>query len=231
MGAATVAGAGEKGLYTFVKHFAFNDTEGYIDETNGIKGSKDGIATFLNEQAAREIYLKPFEMAVKSGGSFCMMNAFNRIGTKWCGASKELLTDLLRNEWGVRGMIETDTAGLESYMDIRAGLQAGTDMWMNTSETKFVLDDYLDDPQIVTYLRRAAHNVLYTVCNSAAMDGIASDSEIVEILPPWIQWMIALDVVVGIGLLAWIGWVVYDQVFKGKQKKDSQDDLNAQPQE
>ena len=43
--------------------------------------------------------------------------------------------------------------------------------------------------------------------------------------------MIALDVVVGIGLLAWIGWVVYDQVFKGKQKKDSQDDLNAQPQE
>ncbi len=222
MGAQTVAGAAEKGLYTFVKHFAFNDTEGYIDEDNGIKGSKDGIATFLNEQAAREIYLKPFELAVKSGGSFCMMNAFNRIGTKWCGASSELLTDLLRDEWGFRGMIETDMAGLESYMDIRAGLQAGTDMWMNTAANKFLLTDYLDDPQIVTYLRRAAHNVLYTVCNSAAMNDIASDSRIIPILPGWIQWMIALDVVVGLGLVAWIGWLVYDQAFRGKKKKEEE---------
>ena len=116
--------------------------------------------------------------------------------------------------------IETDMAGLESYMDIRAGLQAGTDMWMNTSATAFLLDDYLDDPQIVTYMRRAAHNVLYTVCNSAAMNGIASDSTIIPVLPGWIQWMIALDVVVGVGLLAWIGWLVYDQAFRSRRKKD-----------
>lgn len=68
-----------------------------------IKGSKDGISAFLNEQALRELYLAPFEESVKSGETLGVMNAFNRIGTKWCGANYELLTDVLRNEWGFHG--------------------------------------------------------------------------------------------------------------------------------
>ena len=51
----------------------------------------------------REIYLRPFEMAVKEGGSSAMMSSFNRIGTVWAGGSYELLTDILRGEWGFRG--------------------------------------------------------------------------------------------------------------------------------
>ena len=214
MGAATVKGAASKGLFAYVKHFALNDTEGVIDELRGIKGSKDGIATFFNEQAAREIYLKPFEKTVKEGKNTAMMNAFNRVGTTWCGASKNLLTGLLREEWGFEGTIITDMAGLESYMDIKAGLQAGTNMWMNTKETMFSLDAYKNDPQIVTYMRNSAHNVLYTVANSAAMNGLGPNSTVVAVLPEWICWMIALDVVVGVGIIAWAGLIIYFQLRK-----------------
>lgn len=217
MGAATVQGAYEKGLVTYIKHFAFNDTEGVIDEANGIKGSKDGIATFLNEQAAREIYLKPFEMSVKEGKATALMNAFNRIGTVWCGGSVALETNILTEEWGFKGNIITDMAGLESYMDIRSGLMAGTDLWMNTAADKFKLDDYKNNPQIVTYARDASHNVLYSFANSVAMNGIGADSKIVSVLPGWIQWMIALDVVIGVGILVWIGLILYFQLFRKKK--------------
>ena len=142
------------------------------------------------------------------------MNAFNRVGTTWCGASKNLLTGLLREEWGFEGTIITDMAGLESYMDIKAGLQAGTNMWMNTKETMFSLDAYKNDPQIVTYMRNSAHNVLYTVANSAAMNGLGPNSTVVAVLPEWICWMIALDVVVGVGIIAWAGLIIYFQLRK-----------------
>ncbi len=208
MGANTVLGAQSKGLFCYVKHFAFNDTEGVIDESNGIKGSKDGIATFFNEQAARELYLVPFEAAVKEGHTYAMMNAFNRVGTKWCGASHELLTDLLREEWGFNGLVITDMAGLPEYMDIKAGLQAGTDMWMNTSEELYNIDGYQNDPQIMTYLRSAAHDICYTVSHSAAMNGLSANSTIVDVMPLWMTWMVALDVVVGVLIVAGVVWIV-----------------------
>lgn len=221
MGSATVEGAREKGLVTYIKHFAFNDTEGVIDENKGIKGSKDGISTFFNEQAAREIYLKSFEISVKEGGSTALMNAFNRAGTQWCGGSVELEHDILVNEWGFTGNIITDMAGLESYMDIRSGLMAGTDLWMNTAENKFVLSDYINNPQIVTYARNATHDVLFSFVNSVAMNGIGANSKIVSVIPGWIQWMIALDVVLGVGELAWLGFLIWYGLKKDKEVKES----------
>ena len=226
MGSATVEGASEKGLFTYIKHFAFNNTEGVIDETNGIKGSKDGVSTFFNEQAAREIYLVPFEMSVKEGKATALMNAFNRVGTTWCGASKNLLTNVLREEWGFSGHIITDNAGLPDYMSIRAGLEAGTDIWMNTNETRYSLNDYKNNPQIVTYLRRACHNVLYTTANSAAMNGISADSEIVPFLPTWEKWLIVLNVAVGLGLAGWIVGVVLSYR-KGKKAPKKEEETKA----
>ena len=67
-----------------------------------------GIHVWSNEQAIREIYCKPFEIAVKEGGAKGIMSAFNRLGKTWCGGTPELLVDLLRNEWGFDGMVITD---------------------------------------------------------------------------------------------------------------------------
>lgn len=208
MGASTVEGAQSKGLFCYIKHFAVNDTEGVIDENMNIKGSKDGISAFLNEQALRELYLAPFEESVKSGETLGVMNAFNRIGTKWCGANYELLTDVLRNEWGFHGIVITDFAGLPDYMDIKAGLQAGTDMWMNTNETSFDLGDYKNDPQIMTYLRNAAHDICYTVSHSVAMNGLSETSKLVNITPLWMKWMYTLDAVVAVLAVGCIYWMV-----------------------
>lgn len=208
MGASTVEGAQSKGLFCYIKHFAVNDTEGVIDENMNIKGSKDGIAAFLNEQALRELYLAPFEESVKNGETLGVMNAFNRIGTKWCGANHELLTDVLRDEWGFHGIVITDFAGLPDYMNIKAGLQAGTDMWMNTNETSFDLGDYKNDPQIMTYLRNAAHDICYTVSHSVAMNGLSETSKLVNITPLWMKWMYTLDAVVAVLAIGCIYWMV-----------------------
>lgn len=208
MGAATVDGAQSKGLTCYIKHFAVNDTEGVIDENMNIKGSKDGIAVFLNEQAMRELYLVPFEQTVKDGGASGVMNAFNRVGTKWCGANYELLTEVLRDEWGFVGIVITDYAGLSDYMDIKAGLQAGTDMWMNTSEEQYMIDNYQNDAQIMTYLRNAAHNICYTVSHSVAMNGLSETSKLIEIIPLWMCWLIALDVFVGVLMAMGVVWMI-----------------------
>ena len=196
MGAAVVAGAQSKGLVCYVKHFALNDTEAVTDQPNGISGSKDGIATFACEQAIREIYLKPFEYAVKEGGAKGVMNAFNRIGTVWCGHHSGLQRGVLRGEWGFEGCIITDNAGLRDYMEIKAGLQAGTDLWMNANPNAFMLDDDEFDDQLVSYIREAAHHSLYVIANSAAMNGLSSDTRIVSVIPPWQWWLIGADIAV-----------------------------------
>ena len=120
MAASVVTGAREKGVNTMVKHFAVNDQETDRD-TNG-------LITWLSEQALREIYLKPFELVVKEGKSLGIMSSFNRIGTVWAGGSYELLTEILRNEWGFRGMVITDYAN--AYMNPDQMIRAGGDMWL-----------------------------------------------------------------------------------------------------
>lgn len=217
LGAAVVQGAETKGLITYVKHFAVNDTEGYIDATNGVKGSKDGISTFLNEQSMREIYLKPFEYAVKEGKTLAMMNAFNRIGTTWCGNSYNLQQGLLRDEWGFNGCTITDMAGLPNYMDVKCGLYAGTDLWLNTNKERYKLDSYTSDPQVMSYVRRASKNVLYAFCNSACMNGIGPDTLIIPIMPTWEIWLTVVDTIGFAGCLTWAGLLTYFQI-KGKKK-------------
>lgn len=93
-------------------------------------------------------------------------------------------------------------------MDIKAGLQAGTDMWMNTNETSFDLGDYKNDPQIMTYLRNAAHDICYTVSHSVAMNGLSETSKLVNITPLWMKWMYTLDAVVAVLAVGCIYWMV-----------------------
>ncbi len=112
MSAAVTRGAQSKGLIVTVKHFAANE-----QETNR---QSNGLYTWLNEQSLREIYLEPFELSVKEGGAKGIMSAYNRIGAQWCGGSKALLVDLLREEWGFDGYVVTDASidlTGEGYLD------------------------------------------------------------------------------------------------------------------
>ena len=93
-----VAGATDEGLYCYFKHFAVNDQE----------KNREGVSSFLTEQALREIYLKPFQMCIQEGKSMALMSSYNRLGLMETAASYPLLTEVLRDEWGFQGAIISD---------------------------------------------------------------------------------------------------------------------------
>ena len=183
MASAVVKGAQSKGVYTFVKHFVLNE-----QETNR---SGTGLVTWANEQAMREIYFLPFEMCVKDGGTTAMMSSFNRIGLTWTGGSYALLTKLLREEWGFCGTVITDFITTEPYMNEDQMIRAGGDLSLcnygpvadTTSATG------------VTALRQATKNILYTVVNSNAMNGMGANV-VWAYRDPW--WVTTLYAVSGV---------------------------------
>jgi beta-glucosidase len=190
MGAAVVDGAQSKGVLVFMKHFALND-----QETNRI-----GLATFADEQAIRSLYLTPFELTVREGGARGAMASMNRLGARWSGAHAGLMTATLRDEWGFRGVVVTDQASFDvfAYEDLRAGLAAGTDLWLNTDASLWKLPDEQMTPTVLANMRQAAHNIAYAVAQSNAMNGLSSDSRIVPVTPLWQKALIGADIVIGL---------------------------------
>lgn len=174
---AEVKGIQEKGVYVYLKHFALNDSETY----------RMGICNWAPEQAIREIYLQAVETPIVDGGAWCVMNSFSRVGCQWTGESKAMQTNVLRGEWGMRGMSITDFSGFSEYMDTADGLLAGSDIWDSSSEEIHTkkLDTYRNDPVIVNAMRNATHRILYTVVNSNAMNGISPTDRIVKTTPWW----------------------------------------------
>lgn len=188
MASATVQEAAKKGLYTFVKHFALNDQENHRGD-----GGDGGVATWSGEQAIREIYLKPFEMCMKidpvemnylekqEDGSYqnatttvpacnALMTSFNRLGVTWTGGHYNLITNVLRGEWGFNGFIITDANSHLGRMDARQMIEAGGSGSLRyLKDTQFIFDkDSISDYH---YGREAAHSILYTIANSKAMNG------------------------------------------------------------
>lgn len=179
MAASLVKSALDKGVYTFTKHFALND-----QETN-----RSGVATWSNEQAIREIYLKAFEIPVKEGNATAVMSSFNRIGTTWAGGHKGLLTNVLRDEWGFKGMVITDFAGA-AHMNPDQAIRNGNDL-MLTPLGSLVTEKSTETNTGKQAMRKATKNILYTVVNSKALD----------IYKPKFKWWLLLLVVANVVLL------------------------------
>ena len=218
-----INGTAQKGVYTDLKHFALND-----QETN-----RAGVATFCTEQALRELYLKPFELAVKGSdnpaevasatadgitefvGSMGIMSSFNRIGSRWTGGDYRLLTEILRNEWGFEGLVICDYKTDDSFMNSKQMIYAGNDlilvslnnlMWTNPDPTS---------AEDVTALRQAAHNILYAVANSNSLN-----VKVVGYSTEW--WVIAiyaLDVVAALGIVVWGFFAIKGSVGSKKSSK------------
>ena len=190
LGSQTIRGAASKGLYAMMKHFAIND-----QETNRGENESFGLVTWVDEQTAREIYLKPFEMAVKCGtvkvnyykvdedGNYTwsqadvpacmgMMTSFNRIGTIWAGGDYNLLTGIVRREWGFNGFIITDFQSYSGYMEPMQMLYAGGDGELRAATEMWYAYDPGENNANYYYGREAVHHILYTVVNSAAMNGM-----------------------------------------------------------
>ncbi|HEM5309994.1 TPA: glycoside hydrolase family 3 protein [Streptococcus suis] len=214
MGAATTKGATEKGLITFIKHFALNDQE----------TSRAALLTFANEQAIREVYLAPFEESVVEGGALGIMAGMNRVGIAWAGNHTGLMTNVVRNEWGFDGIVVTDQASFPEafpFMAIRGGLEAGTDLYLNTGTDNWQIEDYQNNPTVITQLRTASKHILYAVSRSLAMNGLSSTSVVKKVVPLWQIWMYSADVVIAII----VGGGIYflSRNFKKKEEKEEKE--------
>ncbi len=155
----SVAGAWENGVYAYMKHFALNDQE---------QNRCDMLCTWTNEQALREIYLKPFEKCVKNYGCLAVMSSFNYIGNRWAGGCSELLKDVLRGEWGFKGFVLTDYFGVYGYMSSDQAIRNGTDMMLVNYPTQTNNVQFRDTNGAQQAMRQSAKNALYVVANSRA---------------------------------------------------------------
>lgn len=210
IGASVVEGTTSKGVYAFIKHYALNDQES--------NRNNNGVATWANEQAIREIYLKSFEIIVKEAkntlpyisdeegtmsekkiqASTALMSSFNRIGGVWAGGSIPLMQNVLRDEWGFKGVVISDF-NLYKHMDANQGMAAGTDVQLTFGSMK-TMDD-TESATAVNQMRRAAHRLLYTVAHSNAMNGIVPGSTVTFTMAPWLKGLIIADVLVALLLL------------------------------
>ena len=185
---AAVAGAEKEGVYAYLKHFALNDQE--TNRTNQ-------LCTWFNEQSAREIYLKPFEMCVKEGGAKAVMSAFNFYGTEPAGASSEVLNNILRDEWGFRGFVLTDYYGVYGYQDADRMIRNGNDCMLVAYDTE---TNHLTDQKNATSvqaMRQACKNIMYTVVNSRAYDAENFETGLLT----WQIAAIVIDVILAAGLI------------------------------
>ncbi len=190
MSASEIKGVQSKGTFVTIKHYALNDTE-----TNRIGGSM-----FANEQTVRDLYLKPFEIAIRESDATGVMTAMNRLGTTWAGADKGLMTTTLKNEWGFKGIVSTDQASFDNfdYADLREGLAAGTNLWLNTNANLWKLEESEYTPAVVKQLRESSHAILYTIVNSNAMNGLGEGDSVKEVLPLWRYWLMAATAILGL---------------------------------
>ena len=191
MASSEISGAKSKGVYSFMKHFALNDQETKRTEM---------LCTWTNEQAMREIYLKPFEMSVKEGGAQAVMSSFNYIGNTYAGADSALLQTVLRGEWGFKGFVLTDYFGGYGYQNADQEVRAGNDSMLATTKiTNHITDKSATS---VKAMRQAAHNILYTAANSWQY----ANGEPKVATPIWktamyVAWGVAAVLVIGLEFL------------------------------
>ena len=160
MASSTVAGARDRGMIVYIKHFALNDQE----------SQRAGrIHTYSGEQAIREVYLRPFEAAGKDGGANAVMTSMNYIGDTYAGGHSGLLQDVLRGEWGFIGKSLTDMDEGNEGVNADKTMRAGTDSWLTFRPMTMKAVDSLTDADIY-YLQRTAKNVLYPEANSHTIE-------------------------------------------------------------
>lgn len=188
MAAEQQAGAAEHGVYSYLKHFALNDQEA---------NRTAFLCTWADEQTIREIYLRPFEIAVKSNPDVptAVMSSFNFIGTVPAGACEPLLNTVLRQEWGFKGFVASDYFVGIGYQDADRFIRADNDAMLATVASTAYVDDVESATSLLT-MRQASKNILYTVVNSLAYGENAQNG-----LAYWMVMLFAIDTVIIVVLL------------------------------
>lgn len=205
VGAIVAENVQKYGIILGLKHLVLNDQE----------SSRESIATFTNEQALREEYLRAFEGAYTKGGAMGTMTAFNRIGCVYCGSSSTLLTTLLRGEWGYLGHVTTDAVvGTDYKTHYAQNITAGVDYFcwdmgeedaVSSAVIVAAIED--GDGDLLQALRDTMKHNTYAQVHSILANGLSSDV-VIETITPW--WTTALTAAkISTGILAAAFVVLY----------------------
>lgn len=203
MGAGIASGAADNGLSVVLKHFAANNQD----------TARDGLNTWMTEQALREIYLRPYEICIKNAKSQLrytkedgeygvitinavrgIMTSKNNLGATFCGANYPLVTEILKGEWNFHGMVITDSISGKSGALYSKILRSGVNVLMCMS-----LNGYAEGLQSETaknMIRESVHALCYTIANSNAMQGVPPSAVVIYGISPWLAAMITLNVLV-----------------------------------
>ncbi len=197
MAAYSVYGAKEKGVYCWIKHFVLNENE----------EGRLGMYQWCTEQALREIYLRPFELAVKKGGTVAMMTSYGRVGSVRASGSYALCTLVLRNEWGFEGAVITDYYNGGAIHDADECIRAGNDLMLNPNGTPTLFDDR-SSATAVKALQQSTKSILYcylnaryTAVNSQGLDLSSLIGTKTEPYAWWVPVTITMDCVLAAGLV------------------------------
>ena len=207
MAAKTVEGSLDAGTFCYMKHLICYEQD----------SMRDSLYTWMTEQALREIYLKPFQIAIAEGGLSGIMTSYNRLGAVWAGGSKALMTGVVREEFGFQGCIITDYSDHQNFMIMDQALRAGGDLWMDG----FVMGDFAYETESNSFkqeLRRACKNILYMWTNAGYENEqynahcVSVDAEEKQIIRPveikqislvtWIQ--LGWDLFAAVTIFLWI---------------------------
>lgn len=232
MCAKVVSAAKNKGMFCYLKHLCLYEGE----------SGRDGMYTWVTEQALREIYLKPFEIAVKEGGSSAIMTSYGRIGAVWTGGSEALLTEVVRGEWGFKGAFLTDYADHHDFMNgdqmVRAGGDLWMDWWTSAGQGTFVCDT--NSLAYETAIRNATKNTVYMWLNALATNakynegiknGTIKDTISIPTSPELnFRWYIPVVAVVDVLFAAGAGVLIFFGVRKLIKKPAAEAIASGEPE-
>ena len=220
--AEQVRGLTNTGKYCYLKHLVLYETE----------HERDSIYTWCNEQALREIYLKPFKKAIQDGGCVGIMSSYNRIGNVWTGGSEALIQGVIRDELGFCGTVVTDYVDSWSreYMSIEDAVRAGGDI--NLGMRTNALDTGFDATnRIQNQVKEVCHHVLYMFLSPLYANNEYNESDDVEqitvgaVIEPWLWWELAiidLDIIIGVVCIYWLYFILRKVIRRKKAKQQEQ---------
>lgn len=215
-GAAIIEAGHEYGVLIAPKHLAFNDTE--INRT--------GIAEFMTEQAARENELRGVQSCIEDANALAVMTAYNRVGCVTSNAHTGLLLNIVRKEWGFKGLMSEDFIQDPTYTKIRMAVHNGVTMTCNTGDNTMAaveavwpywsVENASKSEELLTDLKQAMLYQNYALANSNAMDGMATTTHI-EKLNTWYDNLIT-GLRVGFGVLTVLCAAMYLLGLKKKEQ-------------
>ena len=208
-----IGAARKKGLIMNIKHCFLNNQE----------SGRQGVQTWCNEQAIREIYLRPFEGALTKGHGLGIMTSYNRIGARYAATHEPLMMNVMRGEWNYKGFIIDDAltgSNTSDYSNGPAMVHCGTDLFCLDGNRGSQLKQWVtsnNDGQILKDMQRANKYVLYSMSRSW-MGGVAAEN--VGQDPWWKITINALTISAGVATAGLLGMYIFTEFF-AKKKDES----------